>query len=210
MNNIETQKGIAEDILDRLELLDPYCILAGGAPRDWFLGKEANDLDFYVNLLPMRNEEEEATLNRLLGLVVSRLADTSRKESEYNCMKHLKRIYEFKYKGQDCQIMVMDTPTFKSVIDHFGTSICKVWFKRGRIHPTLDFLMSLRLKCIYKQNNYNAKEKHVSKMVERFPNYRLFEYSQLKKDMDLMSRKLNVYPTEDRLLEKLIKEFSNG
>lgn len=39
--NIEKQKDVANIIYDRLRLADPHCILAGGAPRDWYFGKEA-------------------------------------------------------------------------------------------------------------------------------------------------------------------------
>jgi len=47
---IEAQKTIANTLIHKLEAVDPHVILAGGAPRSWFLGQEARDLDFYVYL----------------------------------------------------------------------------------------------------------------------------------------------------------------
>lgn len=48
MKTVLEQKDIARELLCKLEITDPNCILAGGAPRDWWFDKVANDLDFYV------------------------------------------------------------------------------------------------------------------------------------------------------------------
>lgn len=45
---IDYQKSVADIVLSKLELLDRYCIIAGGAPRDWYLGMEATDIDVYL------------------------------------------------------------------------------------------------------------------------------------------------------------------
>lgn len=47
-NKIKQQQAISLEVLHKLEITDPNCILAGGAPREWWFEKEANDLDFYV------------------------------------------------------------------------------------------------------------------------------------------------------------------
>ena len=49
---IEKQMSVAQNVLNKLEFFDPSCILAGGAPRDWYFGNLANDLDFYVYFRP--------------------------------------------------------------------------------------------------------------------------------------------------------------
>lgn len=48
MKTVIEQQETAREILHKLEITDPSCILAGGAPRDWWFDKVANDLDFYV------------------------------------------------------------------------------------------------------------------------------------------------------------------
>lgn len=45
----EEQQSFAKTVLDKLRTLDPDCYLAGGAPRDWVMGKACNDLDFYMH-----------------------------------------------------------------------------------------------------------------------------------------------------------------
>lgn len=63
---VNRQKLVADDILSRLELLDPRCIVAGGAPRDWHLGKTAKDIDVFL-YTPQLNSAyiREHTLKRL-------------------------------------------------------------------------------------------------------------------------------------------------
>jgi tRNA nucleotidyltransferase/poly(A) polymerase len=45
---IAWQQSVADALLARLEAIDPHCIIAGGAPRDWYLGRQAKDLDVYL------------------------------------------------------------------------------------------------------------------------------------------------------------------
>ena len=49
MNTIEQQKLVADKVLNQLYLICPEAIVAGGAPRDWYLGKPANDIDVYFS-----------------------------------------------------------------------------------------------------------------------------------------------------------------
>lgn len=47
---IKDQQKIAKLLLRVFEDMDVPAVLAGGAPRDWYLGSPAKDLDFYVKL----------------------------------------------------------------------------------------------------------------------------------------------------------------
>lgn len=47
---IEEQQKISRKILKSLRQVDPAAVIAGGAPRDWKLGREARDLDFFVHV----------------------------------------------------------------------------------------------------------------------------------------------------------------
>ena len=49
---IEHQKAVAKSVLNKLQTLDLYAVLVGGACRDWCLDKEATDLDFYLYYNP--------------------------------------------------------------------------------------------------------------------------------------------------------------
>lgn len=35
---IEQQKATAQSVYEKLKVIDPHCVLAGGAPRDWYFG----------------------------------------------------------------------------------------------------------------------------------------------------------------------------
>ena len=66
---IEDQKAIADELLAKIELIDKNAILAGGAPRDWWAGVEANDLDFYLYFIPENGvEHTRRTLEFLTGI----------------------------------------------------------------------------------------------------------------------------------------------
>ena len=38
---VESQKQLADEILLKISMYDPYVIVAGGAPRDWWMGRQA-------------------------------------------------------------------------------------------------------------------------------------------------------------------------
>lgn len=203
--NIEQQKNIAKEVLGKLEILDPNCILAGGAPRDWFLGKTAKDLDFYIHL-PKNNLTKYQRQLEGIGITATPLNRDGDCDI-YRSMGDLFRVFEYKYKGMDVQIMVMRKSTHESVIPHMGTSVCKVWWKGGDVNPTLDFLLSIHLKMIFKKDDYNAKEKHVAKMQKYFPDFTLVDYKYFDNQLDLTARRLNVHPNRGSVMVALLNNW---
>ena len=186
------QQNKAREVLHKLEAVDPACILAGGGPRNWFLGKVANDLDFYVWL----DETEYHTALRFkrLGLDVKLVDFASDAWKDYGLMKHLFRIYEGEYRGEKIQVMCMKANTFNSVVDHFGVSVCKFWWKGGKVIPTNEALVSLINKTLYVADNYTAKESHVKKMVSYFPEFNIGKLSEVGPAyQDLISTKMEEY-----------------
>lgn len=179
MNTIERQKEIAREVLLKLQACDPHCILAGGAPRNWFFNKTANDLDFYVYL-----KHETIGANELrfksIGLDVKRMEFDELKNSSYKFMQHLFRVYEGEYKGERIQVMVMQEPTFTSVVDDFGVSVCEFWWTGGEVKATKQALTSILTKKLFYKNDYSAKETHVQKMARYFPEYQLTPYSEFE------------------------------
>lgn len=181
---IEQQKSVALEILHKLEITDPNCILAGGAPREWWFGKEANDLDFYVYWGEHTTCGEDKRRLDLLGLKGYRLMDRNPLAELYGSIKELRRVWEIDYKGEKIQIMVMSCPTFNCVINRFGCSVSKIWWK-GRLQPTTEFLVSHHMKVNIIKDDYNAKESYVKKMAKRYPDYEEYyetAYTQIKDD----------------------------
>lgn len=177
--NIKLQQEVAKEVLHKLEAIDPYCILAGGAPRNWFLGMEAKDLDFYIH-----NEHTvDALMTQMnsIGLNAKMVDFKSDDWKEYGVMEHLFRILEVEYKGITVQIMCMRVNTFNSVVSAFGVSICKFWWKGKDVIPTNEALISILEETLYIKDDYSAKEIHVDKMIKYFPNYKVKLYSDYTK-----------------------------
>lgn len=173
---IETQKQIAREVLHKLEAIDPYCILAGGAPRDWKLGREASDLDFFL-YVPHRPNWAVKKQLECLGLVVAQVKAGDNLPINYKLNPFLTCVYDIRY-GVDVpiQVMVMNEPTFKSVVPTFALSICQAWWKGGDVQVTKDFLLSEKHRVIYKTNElYNNEHHYLEKILAKFPDYRYYQ-----------------------------------
>lgn len=177
---IKQQQDIALEVLHKLEITDPNCILAGGAPREWWFEKEANDLDFYVYWGECTTCGEDKRRLDLLGFKSYRLMNRNPMTELYGSIPELRRVWEIEYKGEKVQIMVMSSPTFRCVIDRFGCSVSKVWWKGNSIKVTLDFIISHILKVNLIKEDYNAGETYVKKMSSRYPSYRTVTYNNFK------------------------------
>jgi len=196
---IAQQKQVADEILDGLMVADPHCILAGGAPRNWWLGKPANDLDFYVHWQHANQDVEIGRFKRM-GFDVTRLEQSN--EEHYQTMPSLGRVWECEYKGIKVQFMVMREPTFKTVIPSMGTSVCKAWYKGGRIRYTLDFLVSHINNVMFLGEGYTGEEMHVKKMKEYFPDYRALKGDNLKSEVEKLARSWNCYPSQQGIMRE--------
>lgn len=175
---ITIQKEIAKEVLEALEVIDPSCLLAGGAPRDWFFGKPATDLDFYV--YDARDLGQTVWLDRLnktlldveiLGNVEGKTAEDV--DCEYSSMEHLRYVFEGKYMGMTVQVMVMSVPTYSSVLNHFCSDICKIWWKGNKVIPTIEFMLAHATRTINVADHTEPKKRYLTKMMEKFPSYRL-------------------------------------
>ena len=76
---IINQKEVAKKVFESLTKVDPNCILAGGAPRDWYYGKEARDLDFYFCSSARKVKEVldqfKNAVNRYTQMILSELGE---------------------------------------------------------------------------------------------------------------------------------------
>lgn len=168
---IDYQKKIAFDILHKFEAFDPTCILAGGAPRDWYFGNIAKDLDFYVYFRP---DLQSYYIQKILDS--TKIKFYPRGESEfpdsYKRNPYLKSVYEANYKGEKVQVMFMDKPTFECVVDLFPFGICQAWWKGEDIFVTKNFEVSVSHKILQLLNElYNDEDGYIEKIRNKFPDY---------------------------------------
>lgn len=171
----EEQKEIANKIYENLRIVDPHCILAGGAPRDWYFNKEAKDLDFYFVSTARTINAARKQLEALFGQGNIKLLmdkDGHRPNEMYKCMPNLLRIWEMKFGGQDVQLIQLGGfgSTWK-VLDNMDVSICKAYYlpEQGvKLHP--DFKLTLASKIMFVKDGYEWNMKHGQKMIEYFKN----------------------------------------
>lgn len=168
---VEQQKIIADEIYAKLQVIDPYCILAGGAPRDWYFGNPANDLDFYFysngSTIGVVRKQLEAQFG-----TVQLLMDRERCASSplYKTMEDLVRIWEMEYQGQKVQMIQLGNPrsTFK-VVDKMDVSVCQVWYIGGEVKLSENFKLTLASNIMFPTaEGYSWSDPHAQKMITRF------------------------------------------
>lgn len=207
---IDHQKSVADRVLSKLELLDRYCIVAGGAPRDWSLGNEATDIDVYLHYpIPTTAQQRISLLNHLGFLIESKHENWQLPEI-YEANHHILHLYNCEFSGEKIQIIFVDQPTFTSVVDTFPISISKVWYKRGEIGVTEDFENSVRHKVLYKTvDSYKEDNKYLLKIKNKFSNYRYITKQELvlyEKQEQIKNLFEIMFKDKDPAEKKLIKD----
>ncbi len=186
--DIETQRSIAQEILERLEIINPYTILAGGAPRDWLRQEIANDLDFYMHSTAMTQrafkKQIETALPNIENLhtISRRWFHSEDRKVLYKTMPDLKAVWEATYLGQRVQIIQMlSSKSLFEVVGNMDVSICQVWYKDGKIHKSRNYQLGEKLNIMFLTNeDYSWSDPHPTKMRERFPDMDCVEQYQLE------------------------------
>ena len=173
--SIDEQQAIADEVLKRLAVFDPYAIVAGGAPRDWYLGMKANDIDVFINFNSIYTQTTLRGILRSLGFDAKPL-EFNAKAKDYKLNPHLKWVFDVKGFEYPVQLIFVNNNTFKT-IDTFPLDICKIWYKTERgIVPTKAFKEAVETRTITKCNPIYADEQHyIKKIRERFRDYRYKE-----------------------------------
>ena len=175
--SIEKQKVVADYVLGKFESIDPTCIIAGGAPRDWYFGKEASDIDLFFYFRPDLQMSHIMDALERVGMMEYFLQEKSGESipEHYKRNPYLSRVFEFHVEGVKVQAMQMLEPTFKSCVGLFPLSICKAWYKNGKISTSKDFDLSMKINSIYITNKlYNDADSYLQKIKGKFPDYKWF------------------------------------
>lgn len=170
---IDRQKHVADIVLSKLELLDGNCIIAGGAPRDWYLGKEATDIDAYLYYpLDIKSKQRIGLLDAL-GFKLSSSSENWKIPEMYEGNKKVEHLYNCDFLDEKVQIIFVKEPTFTSVVDTFPISISKAWYKRKKIGTDQDFDISVKHKIIWKTVDvYSEDNKYINKIKNKFSDYK--------------------------------------
>lgn len=170
---VQNQKEIANKVYRMLRLADPDCLLAGGAPRDWYFGNEANDLDFYFCSTASTMRTTGNQLKSLGFEGVKHISDPYTSEL-YKCMEGLVRIWECVVDGMKVQLIQLAEPKYRwKVVDNMDVSICKVYYvpdtQTVKLHK--DFKLTIVSNIMFLKDGYEWSHKHAVKMAERFQNF---------------------------------------
>ncbi len=164
--SIIQQQDIAKELLDKLRSVDKGCILAGGAPRDWYLGRECRDLDFFLFGSTMFEGRVFAKKLETLNLV---LQDVSR-EDYCNGANGITTVYKTYFKGMPINLMIMNSVEKRdTVVDEFPCSISKFTFEAGSPKPLNDIVKKLTdgKVIVYVEEKWNSP--YMQKIKNYFP-----------------------------------------
>lgn len=187
MHIIEHQKTIAAYVMKKLEIIDPNCILAGGAPRDWELGIPANDLDFYYYTHAHSAHDVLMQLNRLFGENTFKFLQCKNAGEEdqngYLSIPYVDRVLEGEIAGIKVQmIKTKDEQDTYDLIRYFDLSICQIWWKNGASYPNPNFLFSLENNVIF-ESCKSDKTVHKNKIIEQYSDRFMFLSTEAVKNM---------------------------
>lgn len=170
--NITEQKEIADELLNCLEIICPHAILAGGAPRDWYMDTPCNDLDFYISLPEgLQSGRLRKMIERVLPEGVEKVKNDfkSSQDPMYKHMKALRNIYYYTYKGVEFQLIRLESVSdVYQAVDNMSCSVCKAWYKNGEVGTHKDFKITMKSGMMFLNENYKWSDYHPVKMKERF------------------------------------------
>ena len=169
VSQIDAQKAVADKVLKALFPIDPYAIVAGGAPRDWYMGNAAKDVDVFFNVgrrpyWVIKKQLEEVGISNFIEKTGENIPEN------YKANPHLRCVFDIVIDGIQVQIMAMECSTFQ-VVEMFPFSICQVWYKNGNIGVDPTFRYTVETKSILMTQNelYGAENKYTERLKTKFP-----------------------------------------
>lgn len=159
-------------ILHKLQAIDPYVLLAGGAVRDSYLDIEPNDYDVFLYV--PENQPMWSIYKRFeaLGMKIVLIGfDGDEISQDYKINPMIRYVFQLidPELSIKVQIIVLNQPTFK-IVDTFPLSICKAWYTPSRgIRLENDFKLTIVTRQIFQTNQlYADGHKYLRKIVDRF------------------------------------------
>jgi hypothetical protein len=173
--SLTEQQKVADKILSILEGLDPTCIVAGGAPRDWLHGKDAKDIDIFMHMREDLSQSRIINMIERLGLFVRPVPLGKVDEINYRTNPDIRIVIDVQYEDVPIQIIIVNKPTY-SVVNSFAFNICKVWYKNKEIHTTPEYRYATANKVLIRTGDiFRSSEAYTSRIRAKFPNYAYYE-----------------------------------
>lgn len=184
---IKHQQVVADKVLNMVKAIDTTSVIAGGAPRDWYLGIPATDLDVYiriqynpsltvcsvVNSLKLQGFEDiqEVGDSRINSFDKKNMIVTeSKSPAEYCYDPHILMVLQSTYEGEIVQFIISTRKQKETIMD-FYASLSMVWYKDETIFTTTLFELSVKNKVIVVTGTQFLGNKYYEKIKLKFSDY---------------------------------------
>jgi len=178
-NKIELQKKLSFNLLQRLQIVAPSVVLAGGAPRDWDHGREASDFDYFISLTDFNSGYFQGRLESLLDVKVT---DITNKDPVYYENTWVYRVFEFYHYGVKCNLVVYDLLYAHALMGAFPLSISKIYYiptyvtsREPYLIKDTEYQLGKDYKLIF--INDSSKIRYIEKVMDKYR----FEYKAVYK-----------------------------
>lgn len=167
---IQHQQDVVMELYARLDRLNLVC--AGGAPRDWDHGNPAKDLDlFFYGKTTNTKNVYDFLVNNFFDVVIK---DGQDLPEEYKGNPNLICVYDFKYKGEDVQLIQVKCSVYDYIME-FPCDLSKIFFNvQGKLYQYYEYLLALENNHVVVCPDRVFGEDYFEKVINKYPNYQYF------------------------------------
>ena len=157
-NKINEQQKLTKEILTKLESIGYTAVCAGGAPRDWYRGVPAVDIDIFVECKKSASSKFHQDVETTFALELTSLEPIDNSgESTYSLNPNINSVTECKIHGQKVQFITIE-----------DQDICSFKVDCTSIHKTFP--------CNLSQVQWDGTEYSFEPMFEIGIKYKIVEF----------------------------------
>ena len=159
------------EIFDKVRILYPDAVIAGGCMRDFLLKKKIKDIDIYTRCF-----SNEFCYTRLadLGFVLLSQEGCNKSYSNRDTM-----VKKYKYKDIPVDIIHISSHAYMTtaeyIVEGFDYGICKVFFDGEKVHKLPEFIEDEKNKTITLLSDSKAEQtrviEHYKRIKAKYPDY---------------------------------------
>lgn len=172
LEHVKLQKDYAKFLLNKLSLLDPDVMVAGGAPRDWDDNKPAKDLDIYIQ--GIKGESTWSLAYRVNRILIELDIQMRRNEDpnyvDYTNKNGVAAVYNLSNVAVPTQLIICDMYQHE-MINLFDCSLSMLWMSdSGFIHKKPEYTVSRKYKTYFLKTT--ADNEYKERIRSKFPDYK--------------------------------------
>ena len=190
---IELQKKVGLMMLEHIRKVnDGSAVIGGGAPRDWFMDKPANDIDIYVEL---KGQDVETFIGKLklsiegkkgwlldrrtgikLDYIVGAGGYKRNKKTSYDLTDndYIDHVVDLCLFGQKFQVVIVNKNPVHVIQSEFPMGLSQAYMNNcGGIVRSKLFNKSLVDKTVYFKAREGMTDEYLYKILDRYPTWRV-------------------------------------